>query len=254
MGYSEVDSMTYSDTTVIIPTLNEVETLSSVVQGVHNVCPEIRILIVDDGSTDGTRELVLKLAAPDPANGISISLLDRSANPCKGLTASVVDGIKATVTPLFVVMDGDLQHPPELLPHLISRLREGGDLAIGVRENGTGDLALHRACISAFGNMLARICLVFGENTTRDPLSGLFAASIRVKSVVSSHSKTFELQGYKVLFDILRSAPMKLSIFEVPFRFLARRSGNSKFSLAHIWCFIRSVGSAVSCGLLYSEK
>src|SRR5712671_434864 len=96
--------------TVIVPTLNEVENIEPLLAGIlqqTSATLSIEVLFVDDGSTDGTREKILTLAATRP-----VRLLER-ASPEDGLTGAVLAGAREGDGEWIVVMDADLSHPPD---------------------------------------------------------------------------------------------------------------------------------------------
>lgn len=93
----------FADTTIIIPTLNESAAIGKLLGFLLNKYPESRIIVCDDGSRDGTPEIVRSFKG--------VQFLDRSDKEIHGLTVSVLDGISITTTKYFVVIDGDCQHP-----------------------------------------------------------------------------------------------------------------------------------------------
>ena len=99
----------YDDFTVVLPTLNEQGTIGRIIERILSEYEGISIVVANDGSTDGTKKIVLGYSGKDK----SVRLIDRHARKLeKGLTASVVDGIMLSETRYAIVMDADLQHPP----------------------------------------------------------------------------------------------------------------------------------------------
>ena len=124
----------YSDTTVVIPTLNESAGIDELLETIGDLYSEINVIVADDGSSDGTREIVAKHRSKNQR----IRLLDRSQENIHGLAASVIHASDSVDTDYTVVMDGDLQHPPEKLGDIIDALKDSADLVVASRE-GTGD-------------------------------------------------------------------------------------------------------------------
>lgn len=112
--------------TVVLPTLNEAGNIGPLTTAIWAAVPEARVIVSDDGSTDGTREHVAGLARA----GLPIALIERTGRPC--LTASIQDGIDFAETEWVAWMDADLSHPPALLPRLLS-LAEVTGAAIATR-------------------------------------------------------------------------------------------------------------------------
>jgi len=99
----------FSDLTVILPTLNEVGNLDSLIEGLGRELPGCQVIVVDDNSSDGTPDLVRKIASNNP----SVRLIARHVTPC--LTDSIQAGIDAASTPYVAWMDADHSHPPAVL-------------------------------------------------------------------------------------------------------------------------------------------
>ncbi len=117
---------------VVVPCYNEEAGLAELHRRVASVCASIgcdwEIVLVDDGSRDGTAAVIRRLASADPhVRGVSLS---RNF----GHQAALSAGIENASGDAVVVMDADLQHPPELIPRFIEKWQEGFDIVYGYRE------------------------------------------------------------------------------------------------------------------------
>ena len=115
-----MSGQSFSDLTVILPTLNEAGNLESLIDELGRVLPGCHVIVVDDTSTDGTPDLVRRIAGRNPA----VRLIARQGTPC--LTDSIQAGISASVTEYLAWMDADHSHPPEVLRKLCERARSSG--------------------------------------------------------------------------------------------------------------------------------
>lgn len=211
---------------VVTPTYNERENLPLLVRGVlaHENC---RVLVVDDGSPDGTGQVADELAAANPGR---VSVLHRTG--ARGLGRSYVDGLKIALarTDVDVIcqMDADLSHDPSYLPALVAAAADY-DMVIGSRYlNGVSvvNWPLHRLFLSAFANRYIRAVT---RLTPRDCTSGYRCwrrdalARMPLDGMVSD--------GYAFLVEMLFEARRAgCRIGEVPIIFIERRQGESKVS------------------------
>ncbi|MEK6954509.1 MAG: glycosyltransferase [Candidatus Micrarchaeota archaeon] len=228
----------YQDTTVIVPTLNERKNIGILVRRLFFLYPKIRVLVVDDGSRDGTIESVKSLARRNP----NLRLLDRTQAMIHGLTASVIDGLLACTTRFSTVMDGDMQHPPEKVGEIVGLLRGNAEIVVGVRKGEIKGWALHRRLISNAATLLGKLRLLFSGKDAADVLSGFFGIrSALAKKIIEKGRGRFEERGYKVLFDILKQVSSETKLSEVGYRFGMRQGGSSKIRTKHILFFIYSL-------------
>jgi dolichol-phosphate mannosyltransferase len=212
---------------VVVPTYNESDNLPTLVAGVlaHE---GFRLLVVDDGSPDGTGALADKLAAAHPGR---IEVIHRTGP--RGLGRSYVDGLQhalKTDAELIFQMDADLSHNPEYLPALAAGAAKY-DVVIGSRYlQGVSvvNWPLHRIFLSAFANRYIKA--VTGLSPS-DCTSGYRCwrhdalAKIPLDHVASA--------GYAFLVEMLfRAAQNGSRIGEVPIIFIERRQGQSKVSKA----------------------
>lgn len=220
---------------LVIPTLREAECISSVLDGARRALAgcgmPFELLVVDDDSGDGTQEIVARLAVADPR----IRLLVRRAE--RGLAGAILHAWQNTDASILAVMDGDLQHPPEVLPRLIAAIDSGCDVAIASRyasgASGACSNALRRA-LSAGLTWITRP-LLHPDLRVRDPLSGYFAVHRRcVQNLL------FRPTGFKLLLDILVRGRVS-SVVEVPYNFRRRASGRSKAGLLVAWHYLQLV-------------
>jgi dolichol-phosphate mannosyltransferase len=233
-----VEALKGEDSSVIIPVLNESGAIRGVLSSLEEAVPAAQVVVVDDGSTDGTQGIVADWASGHP----NVRLVERKSD--RGLTASVLAGLANVETGNALVMDGDGQHPVGLVPQLLDSL-ETADIAVAVRSSTAGLRGL-RKLQTRLGNRLA----VWssrrqGGASCSDMLSGLFAVkTAHFRNVVERHGRDFERPGFKVLLDLLRFSPPDIHIAEVPFELSAREGGSSKLRDAQMASFLRQLGPA----------
>lgn len=212
--------------TVIVPTFNERENVAELVGRTADALSgiEVEILFVDDSSDDTPAEIA-RVAADAP---IPVRVLHRDDN-VGGLGGAVVEGLRAAASDICIVMDGDLQHPPELLPALIARHDEAdADVVAASRYIGGGDTSglgtALRFGVSRVATWLTRAMFPIRLARSTDPMTGFFLVDRSRLDL-----ETLRPQGFKILLEIL--ARTDLRIAEVPMEFAERRHGTSKASI-----------------------
>ena len=207
------------DCTVVIATLNEVGSMPSLLQSIVRIFGQsISILVVDDGSTDGTREYLESAAQAYP--NLSAVLNDQVLT----LAKAQAQGLRLCTSEYVVFMDGDLQHPPEVLPRILGKLREGFDLVIASRYVHGGSIKsrpLLRGIISRVACLMARLTLA-NARKIRDPLSGYFG----VRRNIAMDTQRVP-RGFELLLFVLASCG-KRRVVEIPYVFQERANGESK--------------------------
>ena len=149
------------DVWVVLPTYNERDNVVSISAAILDALPQAHLLIVDDGSPDGTGQLADEIAAREPR----VAVLHRSAK--EGLGAAYRDGFRWVLdrpdTRAVVQMDADFSHDPADLPRLLTPLMHEADLVLGtryMRGGGTAGWPRHRELISRGGTTFARTVLL----------------------------------------------------------------------------------------------
>jgi len=212
--------------TVIIPTLNEEENIGRLIEKLTKLYPEIKIIVSDDGSKDGTKKVVSEYA--------NAFFLDRSKAKVKGLTASILDAVNEVKTDKLVVMDADFQHPAEKVGEICNKL-DDFKVVVGTRVKIEGGWGITRKLMSWTAKILGNIRIGVGG----DIMSGFFGVNTQYfQKVIKENRKRFELRGYKVLFDLLKIKRIKTG--RVGYTFNIRTKGESKISHKHIVYYIRS--------------
>jgi dolichol-phosphate mannosyltransferase len=226
--------------TVVLPTYNEVENISNIVEELFRLYPGISISIIDDGSKDGTVEAVNAL---QKTHG-RLMLTQRDPSK-KGLTASLMEGISSVKTDYFIVMDADFQHPPASVADLMSKVSEGADLVIGVRVNKE-PLTISRRIASSGANKLAAFYLwLCRQPRSRDLMSGFFGGRVDTsRTIITKYGDRFEKKGFKVLFDLLKHVPRDIRLEEAEFVFGVRAGGRSKLNSDIILSVMKQCGLA----------
>jgi dolichol-phosphate mannosyltransferase len=216
------------DLSIIIPTRNEAGNVHALLSKIYQVSNGIytEVLFVDD-STDETPQTVEAAIPLFPS--LSVRLLHRTPEQrIGGLGGAVLLGLINAQSDYACVMDGDLQHPPELLPILLHTAHEKDvDLVVATRRNEQSQvtgLNVSRNFISRGLDLAARAFFPYRLRGVSDPLSGFFL--VRVKSLNLS---ALHPNGFKILLEILIRNP-KLRKAEVPFHFGERLAGKSKAS------------------------
>jgi dolichol-phosphate mannosyltransferase len=210
---------------VVVPSYNERENLGPILDRLHQALPDVHVLVVDDGSPDGTGELADERAAANE----NVQVLHRTEKA--GLGAAYIAGFRwglAREYNTIVEMDADGSHAPEDLPRLLDAVGDA-DLAIGSRYVPGGSVVnwpLNRQILSRGANIYSQIALGM---RTRDITAGFRAYRRPVLEKlaldeVNSH-------GYCFQIDLtLRTADAGFEIVEVPITFTEREIGESKMS------------------------
>jgi dolichol-phosphate mannosyltransferase len=207
---------------VVVPTFNERDNIAPLIERLETALLGIEweAVFVDDNSTDGTAARVIEIARTDRR----IRLVSRHGR--RGLSTAVTEGMLASAAPVLAVIDADMQHDESILATLYRSVAdEGQDLAIGTRYSAggsIGDWDARRARVSTVSTRLAALVL---RTRVSDPMSGFFA--IRREAFLASLPRLSGM-GYKILLDIIASAPAPLAIREIPYCFRRRETGESK--------------------------
>jgi dolichol-phosphate mannosyltransferase len=211
---------------VILPTYNEAENLETVVTAVLAAVPEVRILVVDDSSPDGTGAIADAMAAE--RDDIEVLHRPRKSGLGRAYVAGFEHALRAGAGSV-VEMDADLSHDPADLPRLLEPLAAGADLVLGSRYvpgGGVRDWDAVRRGISRFGCGYAR--RVLGV-PVRD-LTGGFKA-FRAGALEAIDYASVRSQGYAFQVELTyRALRRGLAVEEVPIVFRERRHGDSKMS------------------------
>jgi dolichol-phosphate mannosyltransferase len=210
---------------VVVPTYNEITNLPLLVAGLMEQ-PNLRLLVVDDQSPDGTGDLADRLASEHAGR---IRVLHRTGH--RGLGRSYVDGLKEALRePVDVVcqMDADLSHDPVQIPALIAA-SDQHDVVIGSRYVPGGTIVnwpLRRRLLSRFANLYVRAVT---RLVVRDCTSGY--RCWRREALASLPLDRLTSDGYAFLVEMLYAAARRgCRLTEVPITFVERRRGESKLS------------------------
>ncbi|WP_336922076.1 GtrA family protein [Aquipuribacter sp. SD81] len=229
------------DLTVLVPTYNEGGNVEALVRRLSAAVERpgtAEVLFVDD-STDDTPDRVREVARQ--GHPLRVRLLHRPAGErVGGLAGAVTAGLRDSRADFVVVMDGDLQHPPELVPTL-RRAAEDADLVVASRYTGDGDAGglagSWRRSVSGVSTLLARACFPtrVGRVCT-DPMTGFFC--LRRDAVDLDRLRP---RGFKILLEVL--ARHDLRVLELPFAFGTRHDGESKASWRNGLHFLHQLAS-----------
>jgi dolichol-phosphate mannosyltransferase len=238
-GQDRAMAVTAPRAVVCVPTYNERENLEPLVRALAGTLDvgSDRVLVLDDGSPDGTGALADTLAAELPW----LSVLHRPAK--QGIGAAYLAGFPlalATGARFVLEMDCDFSHDPRDVPRLIAACEGGADLALGSRwvaGGGTVNWGLGRRLISRAGSLYARTLLGVG---VRDLTGGFKCFRRGVLETLDLGAVTTRGYGFQieVTYRALRAG---FAVAEVPITFVDRRVGQSKMSGAIVLEAMRQV-------------
>jgi dolichol-phosphate mannosyltransferase len=217
------------DLSVIIPTRNEAGNIRPLLDRLGDALSGIaaEVLVVDD-SDDATPDIVLQIGACS-ALPIRVHVRPPGQRP-GGLGGAVLAGLAEATSPLCVVMDADLQHPPELLGMLLNAAGSGADFVIASRyvDGGAGDGlgGWYRQTVSTLATWFAKGLLRPELTGISDPMSGFFLVLRSCLDVSALRPR-----GFKLLLELLVHNP-RASVTEVPYTFSVRHAGASKAGLS----------------------
>ena len=212
---------------VIVPTYNERDSIPEVVRRLFDAAEgRVDLLVVDDGSPDGTAEIVKQLQR----GPFDIHLIERSGK--LGLGTAYITGFRWAMERGYravVEMDADLSHDPADVPRLLDGLETGADLSIGSRYvpgGGVGNWSRVRQALSAGGNIYARAWLGY---KIKDSTSGFRA--YRTRLLERQDLDSVRSTGYAFQIEMTRRIYKAGGrIVEIPITFIERAQGKSKMS------------------------
>ena len=230
---------------VIVPCFNERPNVAPMIDKLDAALTGIawEVIYVDDNSPDGTATEVRRIAQADPR----VRCIRRIGR--RGLASAVIEGALSSSADYVAVIDGDLQHDETRLPVMLAALRSGQyDLSVASRHVEGGDAAglanRWRRVLSDGGIRLAQLFLPV---KLTDPMSGFFMLP---RLLFEDLARSLNGQGFKILLDLVLSAPGPLRVQEVPAHFRERAAGESKLDALVIMQFAGLLLDKVFGGLL----
>ena len=213
-------------TTVVVPTYNEIENIERLLRAVRHVAPQASVLVVDDGSPDGTADRAAELGTE--LGGVEV--MRRTEK--NGLGAAYRAGLRHAINSgaeICVQMDADLSHDPEVLPALIAIAEHGADLCIGSRYvpgGRTVNWPRRRRMLSRWGNRYAAGVLGLAVN---DATAGYRA--YRSSALENMKFERVKAEGYGFQIEMTdRLVNSGGKVVEFPISFHDRTDGVSKMS------------------------
>ncbi|MBN8899740.1 MAG: dolichol monophosphate mannose synthase [Rhodospirillales bacterium 69-11] len=208
---------------VVVPCYNERPNVGPMLAKLDAALAGItwEVIYVDDDSPDGTAEEVRRFAHTDPR----VRCIRRIGR--RGLASAVIEGALASSADYVAVIDGDLQHDETRLPAMLAALQGGGyDLVVGSRHVEGGDATgLANRWRHLISNGGIRLAQAFLPVKLTDPMSGYFMLP---RPLFERLARSLTGQGFKILLDLVLSAPAPLRVLEIPVRFRERVAGESK--------------------------
>ncbi|MEM6447419.1 MAG: glycosyltransferase [Cyanobacteria bacterium P01_D01_bin.123] len=219
---------------LVVPTYNEHESLPYLLKTLSDLLDRAlpdayELIVVDDDSPDRTWELAESLQASIP----SLKVIRRVRD--KVLATAVRDGWLQARGEILGAIDGDLQHPPEVVLELIDRVRAGADLAIASRNvegGGVSEWSLARRIVSRGAQLLGLLVLPGVLGQVSDPMSGYFL--VRRTAIAGA---ALDPVGYKILLEVIARGRIA-RISEVGYVFQERQEGESKVSYRHYFDYL----------------
>ena len=212
---------------VIIPTYNEKENIENIIRKVFSLDGKYHILIIDDGSPDGTADIVRRLQKEFEER---LFMIERSGK--QGLGTAYITGFKWSVEngyDLIFEMDADFSHNPDDLPRLCKACEEGADLAIGSRYcNGISVInwPIGRVMMSYYASVYVRTVL---RMKIYDTTAGFKCYRRKVLETIDLDK--VKMKGYGFQIEMKYSAyKLGFKLQEVPIIFVDRKEGTSKMS------------------------
>ncbi|HYF46859.1 MAG TPA: polyprenol monophosphomannose synthase [Acidimicrobiales bacterium] len=211
---------------VVLPTYNEAENIAEVLERVRASVPEAHVLVVDDGSPDGTADLAEEKGRA--LGEIDVVRRDAKAGLGSAYRAGFAWGLEREFDAL-VEMDSDLSHDPAALPALLGALEHGADLAIGSRYVPGGSIpewSWHRRALSRWGNRYAAGMLGLAVNDATAGFRAYRAGMLGRIDLPSVKAEGYTFQIEMTYEVVIRDG----KIVEVPIAFTDRVRGTSKMS------------------------
>lgn len=212
---------------VIIPTYNEIENITKIIPAVFAIDPSLEILVIDDGSPDGTADAVKALQSGFKDR---LHLIRRSGK--LGLGTAYITGFKWALERDYdhiFEMDADFSHKPEDIPRLLQACRDGADMAVGSRYCSGVNVVnwpIGRILISYFASVYVRKVLGF---KIFDSTAGFVCYTSRVLRTIDLDK--VRMKGYGFQIELKYTAHcLGFKIAEVPVIFVNRVEGSSKMS------------------------
>jgi dolichol-phosphate mannosyltransferase len=212
---------------VIIPTYNEKENIAAIIHAVIVLGNQYHVLVVDDGSPDGTAQIVKELMQAHPDK---IFIQERSGK--LGLGTAYIHGFKwalANQYDYIFEMDADFSHNPLDLDRLLAACENGADVAIGsryVKGGATENWPLDRLIYSKGGSLYTRI--ITGM-PVKDPTAGFMCYKNKV--LAAMQLDRIQFIGYAFQIEMkFASWRLGFKLKEVPITFIDRKIGVSKMS------------------------
>jgi dolichol-phosphate mannosyltransferase len=236
--------------TVVVPTLNERANILPLVERLHRALQGIHweVIFVDDDSRDGTVSTIRELAARDH----HVRAMRRISR--HGLAGACLEGILASSAPIVAVMDADLQHDETCLAEMLAILRrQEADLVVASRYTGEGSTGDGLTRLRRAGSRLAvRIAQSMLAIRLSDPMSGFFMLR---RPIVDAIAPRLSQQGFKILLDIVATAPKSIRTREISYRFKPRLHGESKLDGSVVLEYLglvvtKATGDLISARLL----
>jgi len=209
---------------LIIPTYNEGKNIAAMIDRLSQLLDpplagDYELIVVDDDSPDRTWELAQTLMEDYP----HLQVMRRQQE--RGLSTAVIRGWQVAQGEVLGVIDGDLQHPPEVLLNLLRAIDQGADLAVASRNSnggGVSDWSPARRFLSRGAQILGLVVLPHVVGRVSDPMSGYFL--VRRQAIAGC---TLHPLGYKILLEVLGRGQVE-DVAEVGYVFQERQEGESK--------------------------
>ena len=213
---------------VIIPTYNESENITQIIESIFSIHQDINILVVDDNSPDGTslkvKEVILKFKN-------NLNLITRNSK--MGLGSAYLTGFKWAINKSFeyvISMDADFSHDPcDLLKLYNTCINEKNDISVGsryIKGINVINWPIERILLSYFASLYVRLITFM---PIKDPTSGFVCYSM--KSIKKLNFKNISFDGYAFQIEMkFKLFLMKFNIIEVPIIFTDRKYGKSKLN------------------------